>query len=140
MSGGLGMSFYDWTFRNVLEKMDSEKAHHRAIDAMRVWGNIPGALKVTDRLLRPPSTLRVEAFGLEFRSPLVLAAGVDKDSQAFNALGALGFGGVEVGTATNIGQLGNESPRMWRIPTERALLNSMGFPNEGAEKHAPRRS
>jgi dihydroorotate dehydrogenase len=129
---------YQWLFRNVLEKMDEEEAHRRAIRYMRRWGMIPGALAATEFLLRPPSGLHIETLGLEFRSPLVLAAGVDKDSLAFDALGALGFGGVEVGTATNFGQPGNPRPRMWRVPSEWALLNSMGFPNEGVEAQAPR--
>jgi dihydroorotate dehydrogenase len=129
---------YEWLYRNVLERMDSEDAHLRAIGAMELWGKVPGAAALTDRLLRPPSSLQVETLGLRFRSPLVLAAGVDKDSRAFDALAALGFGAVEVGTATNLGQPGNPKPRVWRVPRERALLNAMGFPNEGAEAHARR--
>lgn len=138
VSSNSRISPYEWLYRHVLKRMDAEDAHLRTISATETWGKVPGALALTDRLLRPPSSLAVEALGLRFRSPLVLAAGLDKDSRAFDALAALGFGGVEVGTATNLGQPGNPKPRVWRVPSERALLNAMGFPNEGAEDHARR--
>ena len=138
MSSNSRTSPYEWTYRNVLERIDPEDAHLGTISAMEALGKVPGALALTDRLLRPPSSLQVETFGLRFRSPLMLAAGLDKDSRAFDALAALGFGGVEVGTATNLGQPGNPKPRIWRVPGERALLNAMGFPNEGAEAGARR--
>jgi dihydroorotate dehydrogenase len=124
---------YEWVFCNILQRIDSERAHELALAALGIWGRTPGALKLTDRLLRPPPALVVKAFGLEFRSPLGVAAGVDKDATAFEALSALGFGSVEVGTATSRAQPGNPRVRAWRIPDQRALLNAMGFPNEGAE-------
>ncbi|HWJ41967.1 MAG TPA: hypothetical protein VNR67_00895, partial [Solirubrobacterales bacterium] len=129
---------YRLFFRLVLERMSSERAHAIAIAAMRAFAFIPGALALTDRLLRPPRSLRVRALGLEFRTPLGLAAGVDKNSTAFDAFAALGFGAVEVGTATNLSQPGNEKPRVWRLPGDRALLNAMGFPNDGAAAQARR--
>jgi dihydroorotate dehydrogenase len=129
---------YEWFFKHVLQRLDSERAHAAAIALMRLWQRIPGALILTDRLLRPPRELRVRALGIEFRSPLGVAAGVDKDSTAFDALAALGFGTVEVGTATNRAQYGNDRPRVWRLPDDRALLNAMGFPNDGAEAQARR--
>lgn len=132
------MPIYDWFFRHVLQRVDSERAHQLAIESIRAWGRLPGALIATDALLRPPSALQSRSWGLDFRSPLLLAAGVDKNSRAFDGLAALGFGGVEVGTVTNVEQPGNETPRMWRVPSERALLNSMGFPNHGAESQARR--
>lgn len=110
-----------------------------AIVVMRIWGWIPGALRLTDLLLRPPAALRVSTLGMNFRTPLGVAAGVDKNSTAFDTLAALGFGAVEVGTATNLPQPGNEErPRVWRLPDEEALLNAMGFPNDGAEVQAGR--
>lgn len=77
--------------------------------------------------------LQVKALGLTFPSPLGVAGGMDKDATWFESLGALGFGFVEVGTVTAVPQSGNPSPRVWRLPKDRALLNSMGFPNPGAE-------
>jgi dihydroorotate dehydrogenase len=129
---------YRLFFRFVLQRFDSERAHTFAIATMRAWAWIPGALALTDRLLRPAPTLRMHALGLEFRTPLGLAAGVDKNSTAFDGLAALGFGAVEVGTATNLAQQGNERPRVWRLADERALQNAMGFPNDGAAAQARR--
>jgi dihydroorotate dehydrogenase len=129
---------YRWFFRSVLQRIDSERAHALAIATMRLWGAIPGALALTNRLLRPPRGLRVAALGLDFRTPLGVAAGVDKNATAFDTLAALGFGTVEVGTATNLRQPGSERPRVWRLPEDRALLNAMGFPNHGADAHARR--
>ncbi len=129
---------YRLFFRLVLRHVDPERAHSLAIAAMRVFAWIPGAVALADRLLRPAPSLRVRALGLEFRTPLGLAAGVDKNSTAFEGLGALGFGAVEVGTATNLAQPGNERPRVWRLSSDRALLNAMGFPNDGAAAQAGR--
>ena len=67
-----------------------------------------------------------------------LAAGFDKDARAYEALGALGFGFVEVGTVTPVAQAGNPRPRMWRLPADRALLNRLGFNNQGIDAAAPR--
>lgn len=122
----------------VLQRIDAGKAHDLAIACMRIAGRIPGLAKLVDRLLRPPPALRVRAFGLEFRSPLGLAAGVDKNAAAFDLIGALGFGAVEVGTATNLPQGPNPGKIVWRLPRQRAILNWMGFPNEGAEAQAQR--
>lgn len=129
---------YRLFFRFVLQRLDSERAHAFAIATMQVYGRIPGAVSLTDRLLRPSRTLRVRTLGLDFRTPLGLAAGVDKNSTAFDGLSALGFGSVEVGTATNLRQRGNPRPRVWRRPEHRALQNAMGFPNDGAATQARR--
>jgi dihydroorotate dehydrogenase len=126
-------------FRLVLQRLDSERAHALAIRALRLFAAIPGALALADRLLRPRDEgLRVHVLGLDFRSPLGVAAGVDKDATALEPLLALGFGAVEVGTITARAQAGNARPRATRLPRDRALLNAMGFPNEGAEVAARR--
>lgn len=122
----------------VLQRIPAELAHTLAIAAMRAYALVPGLLKLTDRLLRPPRSLRVEALGLDFRSPLGLAAGVDKNSTAFEPLAALGFGAVEVGTVTDSAQPGNPGRRVWRLPSDKAILNWMGFPNSGADAQAKR--
>ncbi len=80
----------------------------------------------------------VEAMGLRFANPVGLAAGLDKDGEAVDALGALGFGFVEVGTATALAQPGNPRPRLFRLKKDRALLNRMGFNNHGASAMAQR--
>jgi len=107
---------------------------------MRLLARIPGALALLGWLLRPRDAgLRVEAMGLGFSSPLGVAAGLDKNATAFGALGALGFGAVEVGTVTARAQDGNpERPRVSRLPRDRALLNALGFPNDGSEAVAGR--
>jgi len=84
------------------------------------------------RLIPRDPRLRVRALGLDFPSPLGLAAGFDKDATGFAGLATLGFGFVEVGTITAEGQPGNPRPRIFRLTRERALVNRMGFPNEGA--------
>lgn len=86
-------------------------------------------------LCRPRDpALAVRALGVDFPSPVGLAAGFDKDAQVYEALGALGFGFVEVGTLTASAQPGNDRPRMFRLPADRALVNRLGFNNGGAEE------
>ena len=132
---------YRLFFKLVLQRLDSESAHALAIRALRVLAVIPGALTLSDWLLRPRAVgLRIRALGLDFRSPLGVAAGVDKDAVAFDSLMSLGFGAVEVGTITARGQAGNPKPRVSRLPRDRALMNGMGFPNEGAKAAARRLS
>jgi dihydroorotate dehydrogenase len=130
---------YRLLFWLVLRRMDPERAHGLAVWTLKLLSVRP----VCVRMLRAvygethPS-LRVRALGLELSSPLGVAAGMDKEASCFEALGALGFGFVEVGTVTAVGQPGNERPRIFRVPSGRALLNRMGFPNSGAEAVAGR--
>lgn len=77
--------------------------------------------------------LEREVLGLKFRNPVGLAAGFDKNARLFRAMGALGFGFVEVGTVTPLGQPGNPRPRSFRLPADKALINRMGFNNHGLE-------
>jgi dihydroorotate dehydrogenase len=77
--------------------------------------------------------LKTRVLGLELSSPIGLAAGLDKDATAFEAFAALGFGFVEVGTVTPEPQPGNDPPRLFRLPRDRALINRMGFNNAGVE-------
>jgi len=126
-------------FRLVLQRVDPERAHAIAAATLRLAAAVPGALWALRHLLPPRGeALRVRALGLEFASPLGVAAGVDKNATWFEPLLALGFGAVEVGTVTAHAQPGNPRPRVTRFPAQRALLNAMGFPNDGAEAVAPR--
>lgn len=126
-------------FRLVLQHVDPERAHAIAAASLRMLGRVPGALALLARLLAPRrEALRLRAFGLEFAGPLGVAAGVDKNATWFEPLLALGFGAVEVGTVTARAQPGNPRPRVTRLPARRALLNAMGFPNDGAAAVAPR--
>jgi dihydroorotate dehydrogenase len=97
--------------------------------AVARWCGVPG---------EGAEALRVRALGLDFPSPLGLAAGFDKDAAHIDALGALGFGFVEVGTITAQAQPGNPRPRLFRLPADRALVNRMGFNNGGAAAAAIR--
>ena len=90
------------------------------------------------KLLPKIKTTSVKAFGLEFSSPFGLAAGFDKNAIAISALGELGFSHVEIGTVTALAQDGNEAPRLFRLKADRALINRMGFNNDGAEVIAKR--
>lgn len=77
--------------------------------------------------------LERKVFGLTFKNPVGLAAGFDKDGQHYQAMAALGFGFIELGTVTPVGQIGNPQPRLFRLPSDEALINRMGFNNEGVE-------
>jgi dihydroorotate dehydrogenase len=110
---------------------DAEVAHRRTLSMLALIGRHPAALRALSRLLaadRAPRTV----FGLDFPSPVGLAAGMDKDGHALRAWPALGFGFVEAGTVTAVRQPGNPRPRVFRLPASEALINRMGFPNEGA--------
>ena len=118
----------------VLRRIPPERAHALAARGIRLAHRL-GLLRL---LGRPDPVLAVDALGLRFASPLGVAAGVDKDASWFEGLGALGFGSVEVGTVTPHAQAGNPRPRVRRLLADRALQNSMGFPNPGADAVAER--
>jgi dihydroorotate dehydrogenase len=129
---------YRLLFRVVLRRVPAETAHRAGFWLIRVAG-AAGAAGLLRRWLGPRDpALRVHALGLEFPGPLGLAAGFDKDARATGGLGALGFGFVEVGTVTARAQPGNPRPRLFRLPADRALVNRMGFNNEGAVAAAAR--
>ena len=129
---------YRLLFRVVLRRLPAETAHRAGFALIRVAG-AAGATGPLRRWLGPRDpVLRVRALGLEFPGPLGLAAGFDKDARATAGLGALGFGFVEVGTVTARAQPGNPRPRMFRLPADRALVNRMGFNNDGAAAAAAR--
>lgn len=117
--------------RKLLFSVDAERVHHLAMASLSVWSRVCSVDLPTSDVARAPS-LRTEAFGLVFPNPLGLAAGFDKDAVAVPAWHALGFGFVEVGTVTARPQPGNERPRLFRLPADRALKNRMGFNNQGA--------
>ena len=122
--------------RWALFRLDAERAHHLGFAALRLDLGIAPLRALALRLTRPDPVLRVRAFGVDFPSPIGLAAGFDKDAAAYRQLGALGFGFVEVGTVTPRPQPGNDRPRLFRLPEDRALLNRMGFNSGGADAAA----
>jgi dihydroorotate dehydrogenase len=125
---------YRALIRPLLYLLPAETAHHLAFACLRLLTAIPGVLALIRRALhRGEAASRVQALGLDFPNPIGLAAGFDKDAIAYEALGALGFGFVEVGTLTGQAQPGNPTPRLFRLPKDRALVNRMGFNNRGSE-------
>jgi dihydroorotate dehydrogenase len=122
---------YAFLFRHVLARMDPEQAHHlafaviEAIPRLRLDGLVA-------RLTRADADLSVNALGHTFPTPFGMAAGFDKDAKGIRGLGALGFGHVEVGTITARAQPGNPRPRLFRLISDRAVVNRMGFNNGGA--------
>ena len=127
------MLIYRLLFRLVFARVGEEKAHRLASVALRAVTALPGAESALQRLLGPRDpALRVRALGLDLPSPIGLAAGVDSNASWFEALGVLGFGFVEVGTVTAVPQRGNDTPRVFRLVRDRAILNKRGFPNDGA--------
>ena len=122
---------YDVLFEQALTRVDPERIHHAAFRAIRA------AAPVTGRAVRLPSA-PVRALGLTFPHPLGLAAGFDKNAVGIDGLAALGFGHVEIGTVTGEPQPGNPRPRLFRLTADRAIVNRMGFNNDGAEVVATR--
>lgn len=128
---------YPLLFRAVLSRFDPEFAHHAGMVVIRLLG-VPPFASVTRALTKPDPSLRVEALGLTFPSPFGIAAGFDKNAVGVRGLAALGFGHVEVGTVTAIPQEGNPKPRLFRLIADRAVVNRMGFNNQGADAVARR--
>ena len=123
----------------VLQRLPAEGTHRVTFALLRLIVAIPGVAAVMRWWLAPRDPiLRVTAFGREFPGPLGLAAGFDKDAKGVRALAALGFGFVEIGTVTAEAQPGNPKPRMFRLVRDRALINRMGFNNDGAAAAAAR--
>ncbi|MCO5968189.1 quinone-dependent dihydroorotate dehydrogenase [Actinoallomurus soli] len=130
---------YRLVFSLLLRRLPAETAHRISFALLRLLGAVPGALPLLRRAFAPRDpALRVRALGLEFPGPVGLAAGFDKDAEAYEALGAFGFGFVEIGTVTARPQPGNPRPRLFRLVRDRAIVNRMGFNNHGARAAAAR--
>lgn len=131
---------YEKIAKPVLFRMDPEKAHHLVIDGLYAAGRVPGMTGLMHAIwgVRESPELAVELFGLRFPHPVGLAAGLDKNGKAVDGFSSIGFGFMEVGTVTPKGQPGNEQPRLFRLPPDEALINRMGFNNDGAEAMAER--
>ncbi|HET7712496.1 MAG TPA: quinone-dependent dihydroorotate dehydrogenase [Thermoanaerobaculia bacterium] len=119
--------------RRALFRLDAEDAHEIAAEQMMRLQRSPVLLGAIERLCRPPAAAARTLFGLRFPSPIGLAAGFDKNATMMPFLAALGFGFLEVGTVTLRPQSGNPRPRLFRYPRARALVNRMGFNNDGAD-------
>ena len=131
---GCSVTLYDHLFTHVATRIDPERAHHLGFRAVRAGAPLLRASHAATGVEGRP----VEVMGLRFPHPLGLAAGFDKNAVGIDALGALGFGHVEIGTVTGLAQPGNPKPRLFRLPQDRAVLNRMGFNNDGAAAVAER--
>src|SRR5205823_10346795 len=122
--------------RPILFSLSPEAAHHLAIRNLAAASSLSSGLRILERFKPPPNPKTV--FGLAFPNPIGLAAGFDKNGVAIPAWAALGFGFVEVGTVTAKAQPGNPKPRIFRYPEQEALINRLGFNNDGADVVAAR--
>nr|WP_030014232.1 MULTISPECIES: quinone-dependent dihydroorotate dehydrogenase [Micrococcales] len=128
---------YPTFFKLVFSGMDAEKAHSIGFAGIKMCRAL-GISKAFRRAFAPDRCLRTEAMGLSFPSPFGLAAGFDKGATGVGALTDLGFGHVEIGTVTGQAQPGNPQPRLFRLVKDRAVINRMGFNNDGADVIGPR--
>jgi dihydroorotate dehydrogenase len=130
---------YRLLFNLVFRRMDPEKAHHLAFFWIRLASSVPGLRTLVAAVLAPKDpALRVKALGLDLPGPFGLAAGFDKNAVGIDGLAMLGFDYVEIGTVTAQPQPGNPQPRLFRLIDDRALINRMGFNNEGSAAVAAR--
>src|SRR3982750_1822756 len=129
-------NLYHSLVRPLLFSLDAEAAHHFTIASLRSASRFNPALRALKAFAPPakPKTL----FGVNFPNPIGLAASLDKNGVALPAWAALGFGFIEIGTVTSKPQPGNPKPRMFRLPEQHALINRLGFNNDGAEVIAQR--
>jgi dihydroorotate dehydrogenase len=123
--------------RKLLFRLDAEAAHEWTASQIEQLQQIPIAMRAIARICKPHTAPRT-LLGLTFRSPIGIAGGFDKNGTMMPFLAALGFGFVEVGTVTLRPQPGNPRPRLFRYPEEQALVNRMGFNNDGADAVAAR--
>ena len=125
--------------RNILFWFDAEDVHYFSMNTLKFLCSIP-LFKNIIRKQYSASEIHSEtaAFNLSFKNPVGLGAGFDKNAKYLNELEVLGFGFVEIGTVTPLAQEGNAKPRLFRLPKDKALINRMGFNNDGAEVVAER--
>ncbi len=125
---------YKSLIRPILFNYDPEKVHHFTFRMIRMLSKIPFVSKVFRHLYMVENkTLEREVFGLKFKNPVGLAAGFDKDAKLFNELSDFGFGFIEIGTLTPKPQEGNPKKRLFRLRSDAAIINRMGFNNGGVE-------
>jgi len=128
---------YKSIFRPVLFWFSPESVHHFVVNSLKLLFRIPGAGRIINKLTQVNDPrLEKEVFGLKFKNPVGIAAGFDKQAELYNELSNFGFGFIEIGTVTPKGQPGNPKPRLFRLPTDKALINRMGFNNGGVNNAA----
>lgn len=125
--------------RNILFCFSPEGVHHFSMNALRLLCSVGFTRKILAKIFSPANpALTTEFFHLRFRNAVGLAAGFDKNAKYLRELECLGFGFVEIGTVTPLPQAGNDKPRVFRLPKDKALINRMGFNNDGVKVVAER--
>lgn len=125
---------YKIFIRGILFQFRPEQAHHITTSLLKIICKIPGGIFIFKLLFGYKNKkLEREVFGIKFDNPVGLAAGFDKDAQFIDEFASLGFGFIEIGTVTPKGQPGNPKPRLFRLKADEALINRMGFNNQGVE-------
>ncbi len=119
--------------RSVLFLMSAEKAHYVTLNILQFLVAIPGVGFVIKQIYKNKNAKSVNVFGIQFPNRVGLAAGFDKNAKYLKVMQTLGFGHVEIGTVTPIAQAGNNKPRLFRLVKDQAVINRMGFNNDGAD-------
>ncbi|ALI98258.1 quinone-dependent dihydroorotate dehydrogenase [Rufibacter tibetensis] len=130
---------YKNLIRPLLFKLDPEKVHHLTTSALKTGFHLPLAKSISRGMFQVNDPrLERKVFGLTFPNPVGLAAGFDKDARMIDEYAELGFGFIEIGTLTPKPQTGNPKPRLFRLPQDGAIINRMGFNNEGVDRAVER--
>jgi dihydroorotate dehydrogenase len=119
-------------FRKLFFRLNPEQAHAMSLQLIR-WAGMTYLGRALLKAVFRTSLRPVQAFGLQFKNPIGLAAGYDKDGLGWRGLACIGFGHIEIGTVTPKPQEGNLIPRLFRLPEQAALINRMGFPGKGSQ-------
>ena len=124
--------------RSILFLFDPEWVHYFSMNGLKMLNRIGIIKKIISTSFKPKGNIQYSLFNIQFQNRIGLGAGFDKNAIYLNELEALGFGFVEVGTVTPLPQTGNDKPRLFRLPKDKALINRMGFNNDGVEVVAER--
>lgn len=120
--------------KRIFFLFDPEKVHYFTFSLLKIYFKIPGVKFLWKKIHQVNSPiLETEVAGIKFSNPVGLAAGFDKNALMINELAACGFGFIEIGTVTPVGQPGNDKKRLFRLVSDEAIINRMGFNNDGAE-------
>lgn len=130
---------YKTIIKPILFKFDPERVHHFTFTSLKVMNKIPGVSSlIRSQFQIQHPTLEREVFGLKFKNPVGLAAGLDKNAELFDEMENFGFGFIEIGTLTPKPQEGNPKKRLFRLREDEGIINRMGFNNEGVWKAVER--
>ena len=124
--------------RKILFFLPAETAHYFSMNTLKALCSNGFISKIITEIFTYHSSLTTQLFGLQFKNQVGLGAGFDKNAKYLRELEVLGFGFVEIGTVTPRPQSGNDKPRLFRLPEDKALINRMGFNNDGVDVIAGR--